>query len=105
MYDCALILSPISGSSSLGEENRDITRQFYYFRLQAIEANYLHRAANSNETAAQRSHRQQAMIGPQIQRIDEPLGRSTNEQTSGSITSAGRPRRELNGSQANLGVL
>lgn len=50
--------------------------------METISDNAIHRAANSNETVAQRVQRQQASIVSQLQRIESELPQSTNEGSS-----------------------
>lgn len=50
--------------------------------METISDNAIHRAANSNETVAQRIQRQQASIASQLQRIESKLPQSTNEGSS-----------------------
>lgn len=92
-----MTLSSISDDGRPGVDYRDGPRHFQSIHSQVIDENCLHRAANSNETVAQRIHSQQSMIGAQLQHIDESLVRSTCGQTFGSGLNADRPHQELNG--------
>lgn len=47
-------------------------------RPEAIEENALHRAAGTDETAAQRIERQQSMVSPQLKNTDKALARTPN---------------------------
>lgn len=85
-----------------GEHHRAVPQQACKVRSEAVEASCLHRAANSNETAAQRIHRQQAVMGSQLQRIEESLGRTTNGQAT--MVAADRPQRGFVGDDLLLGV-
>lgn len=77
-----LSLIPNSDSVRPGLYHHTIPQQSYNTELEAIEAVCIQRAANSNETALQRMQRQQAVIGSQLQRIDECLNRTKNGQSS-----------------------
>lgn len=74
-------LNQISDSIRHGSYHHTVPRQSYVADSEAIEANCLQRTANSNETALQRIQRQQAVIGSQLQRIDEFLKRTSNGHT------------------------
>lgn len=52
--------------------------------METIGQNAIYRAANSNETAAQRVQRQQTCMASQLQRIGAGLPQSTNEGSSTS---------------------
>lgn len=78
LFILSLTMSLISKSDSVlpGLHHHTIPKQSYNTALGAIEANCLQRAAQFNESAVQRMQRQQAMIGSQLQRIDECLKRT-----------------------------
>lgn len=86
-------LIPISDSVRPGLYRHTIHQQSYDTGLEAIEANCIQRAANSNETDVQRVQRQQAVISSQLQRIDECLNRTKDEQSS--AVGDDRPQRGL----------
>jgi hypothetical protein len=50
--------------------------------METISGNAIHRAANSNETTAQRVQGQQASIASQLQRIENSLPHSSDEGSS-----------------------
>lgn len=56
-----------------GSYHHTVPQQSYNAGFEVTEANCLQRAAQSNESAVQRMQRQQAVIGSQLQRIDECL--------------------------------
>lgn len=59
--------------------------------METVSNNAIHRAANSNESAAQRAQRQQASIASQLQHIEGELPHSTIQ---GPLTSRDHePRR------------
>lgn len=75
-------LIPNIDSVRLGLYRHIIPQQSYNIGLEALEANCIQRAANSKETDVQRMQRQQAVIGSQLQRIDECLNRTENGKSS-----------------------
>lgn len=79
-----------------------VPQQSYNAGSEAIEANCLQRAANSNETALQRMQRQQAVIGSQLERIDECLNRASNG--FAPAVCADRSRHELVGNEFLQGI-
>ncbi|KAG6356961.1 hypothetical protein INS49_014836 [Diaporthe citri] len=73
-------LHVVNGSFEV--KRRAVLQKPHIFYSEAAEANCLHRAANSSETAAQRIQCQQAAMDSQLQRIDDSLGRSIKDQTT-----------------------
>lgn len=59
--------------------------------METISDNVIHRAANSNETAAQRVQSQQASIASELRRIEGELPHGTNKGSSTSRNNQPRP--------------
>lgn len=79
-------MSLIQNSDSVraGSYHHAVTQQSYHAGFEVTEANCLQRAAQSNESAVQRMRMQheQAVIGSQLQRIDECLNRNPDDNMS-----------------------
>lgn len=73
-------MSLIQDSDSVrpGSHHHTVSQQSYHAGFEVTETNCLQRAAQSNESAVQRVQRQQAVIGSQLQRIDECLNRTSD---------------------------
>lgn len=69
-------------SGCQGGSSHTATQQVHSHYMETISDNAIHRAANSNETAAQRVQRQQASIASQLQRIEGKLPHNTAEDSS-----------------------
>lgn len=63
----------VFASTPQGSSNYTAPQQGHRSCMEAISENAIHRAANSNETTAQRVQRQQALIASQLQLIDSSL--------------------------------
>lgn len=79
---CAKANLVIFVSSCQGGTSHTAAQQDHSRYMETIGDNAIHRAANSNETAAQRVQRQQASIASQLQRIEGELPHNTIEDSS-----------------------